>query len=139
MSLDVVLGDWGVARWQQDSESLTGLITPIATRSPEVVLEAPWTSKTDIWSLGATNFEIMGICPIFEGHGDSHGTYNELQHLYEMNLLFGPFPLTLLNIAKDQWRVLGMIDVDGNVWGPPRRKCLNPEMFWQLIRGKFGE
>jgi hypothetical protein len=71
----------------------------------------------------------MGGFQMFQGFGSSRDDYNELQQLHEMNLLFGPFPRNFLNKAKDLWRIAGIFDNEGYVWGPPRPNGSDPEFF----------
>jgi serine/threonine-protein kinase SRPK3 len=42
---DIALGDWGVSGWAD--RHLTEIIQPVALRSPEVLIRAPWTASTD--------------------------------------------------------------------------------------------
>lgn len=110
LTLEVSLGDWGVACWKD--EHLSDLIQPPLLRAPEVILEAPWSSSVDIWNLGALLPELMFGQNMFSGR-DS-GEYTIKGHLAEMNALLGTFPESLtttagLNGAKD------MFDSHGNV------------------------
>ncbi|CAI7611293.1 unnamed protein product [Penicillium glandicola] len=42
---DIALGDWGVTTWADRHLSKT--IQPVALRSPEVLIQAPWNTSTD--------------------------------------------------------------------------------------------
>ena len=46
-----ILCDFGEARFGQDS--YVGQVQPHAYRAPEVTLRMQWTSKIDIWMIGA--------------------------------------------------------------------------------------
>lgn len=110
MTLEVYLGDWGVASWQD--EHLSETIQPLLLRAPEVILEAPWGPSVDVWNLGALLPELVFGQNMFSGQ-DS-GKYTTKGHLAEMNALLGPFPQNLLsaatlNGAKD------LFDNQGNV------------------------
>lgn len=95
MTLDVCLGDWGVASWE--GEHLSETKQPLLLRAPEVILEAPWGPTVDIWNLGALLPELTFGQNMFSGQ-DS-GKYTTKGHLAEMNALLGPFPETLLSVA----------------------------------------
>lgn len=95
MTLEVCLGDWGVASWKDDHLSET--IQPLLLRAPEVILETPWGPSVDIWNLGALLPELMFGQNMFSGQ-DS-GRYTTKGHLAEMNALLGPFPHALLSAA----------------------------------------
>ena len=110
MTLEVCLGDWGVACWKD--EHLSEMIQPSLLRAPEVILEAPWGPLVDVWNLGALLPELTFGQNMFSGR-DS-GKYTTKGHLAEMNALLGPFPGALLSGAtldgaKD------MFDKQGNV------------------------
>ncbi len=65
LEFDVALGDWGVASWTD--RHLTELIQPVALRSPEVLVGAPWGPKTDLWNLGAVVLEVFRAVRLFSG------------------------------------------------------------------------
>ncbi|KAE9966880.1 hypothetical protein BLS_006763 [Venturia inaequalis] len=57
LKLNVSFCDWGLATWTH--EHLYETISTPTMRSPEVLLGAPWDTKTDIWSLGILIFEML--------------------------------------------------------------------------------
>jgi serine/threonine-protein kinase SRPK3 len=58
-----VLGDWGVVSWT--TKQLTKTIQPVALRSPEVLIEAPWSKAADWWNLGAVILEVFRAVRMF--------------------------------------------------------------------------
>lgn len=111
---DIALGDWGVSSWKD--KHLTENIQPIALRSPEVLLKAPWDETTDWWNLGAVVLEVFRAMRMFSGRVPPDGHYEVRQHLAEIVDLFGPFPKTLLE-RGDKQIVQDMFDDDGRVKG----------------------
>ncbi|KAK3293529.1 kinase-like domain-containing protein [Chaetomium fimeti] len=93
--LEIALGDWGVSSWA--TQHLTERIQPVALRSPEVLLEAPWDKSTDLWNLGAVILEVYRAVRMFDGRGPPDGRYDARVHAAEMIELFGPFPKELLD------------------------------------------
>lgn len=70
----VKIGDFGVARLLEHtlSKARTVVGSPYYL-SPEIIQNKPYSSKTDIWSLGALLFEMCALVPPF--------TANNLQFL----------------------------------------------------------
>jgi serine/threonine-protein kinase SRPK3 len=62
---DIALGDWDVASWAD--KHLCEVIQPVALRAPEVLIRAPWDSKTDWWNLGAVIYEVYRCFRMFDG------------------------------------------------------------------------
>ncbi|KAL7917591.1 kinase-like domain-containing protein [Trichoderma austrokoningii] len=91
---DIVLGDWGVASWT--TKRLTKKIQPVALQSPEVLIEASWSTAADWWNLGAVVLEVFRCVRMFSGRVPPDGHYELKEHLAEIVDLFGPFPATLL-------------------------------------------
>jgi len=54
----VCLTDFGSAQWL-GKEPATRKISPYALRAPEVILEADYGTKVDVWSLGCMVFELL--------------------------------------------------------------------------------
>uniref|UniRef100_A0A183C738 non-specific serine/threonine protein kinase n=1 Tax=Globodera pallida TaxID=36090 RepID=A0A183C738_GLOPA len=67
----VKLADFGISR-QQNAESFAHTVcgTPYYM-SPECILEQPYTTKTDIWSLGCILYEMATLRSPFFGHKGS--------------------------------------------------------------------
>lgn len=87
---DITLGDWGVSSWS--TQHLRKNIQPIALRSPEVLIEAPWDANTDWWNLGCVVFEVFRAVRMFSGGVPPDGRYELKRHLAEIVNLFEPFP-----------------------------------------------
>ena len=95
----------------------TEYIQPDAYRSPEVILEIPWTSRVDIWSVGCMvsrpftrpnpssvaanlNTQIWDVFEgdrLFTGKDPEVAKYRSRAHLAEIIDLLGPAPQHLIN------------------------------------------
>ncbi|KKY31268.1 putative serine-threonine protein kinase [Diaporthe ampelina] len=62
---DVALGDEGVSSWAD--RHLTEKIQPLTLQAPEVLIEAPWDSKADVWNLVAVMLEVYRNVRMFRG------------------------------------------------------------------------
>lgn len=62
---DIALGDWGVSTWAD--RHLTENIQPVKLRAPEVLIEAPWDLKANVWNLGALILEVCRNVRMFSG------------------------------------------------------------------------
>ncbi|KAF7548184.1 hypothetical protein G7Z17_g7219 [Cylindrodendrum hubeiense] len=125
---DIALGDWGVSSWTD--KHLTEKIQPVALRSPEVLIEAPWNETTDWWNLGAVILEIFRAVRMFSGQAPPDSNYELKQHVAEIVDLFGPFPKELL--AKGNKEIVqDIFDDDGRVKAasPLNRPGLSSEAF----------
>ena len=137
---DITLGDWGVSSWA--TQHLCKKIQPIALRSPEVLIEAPWDANTDWWNLGCVILEVFRAVRMFSSEVPPDGRYELKQHLAEIVNLFEPFPRGLLekgnpNIVQD------LFDDDDNIKDSPpmNRPGLSSEVFLpgleQNVRNEF--
>lgn len=115
MGFDVALGDWSVSSWA--TNHLTYLIQPVALRSPEVLIRAPWDQTTDWWNLGAVILEVFRAVRMFSGRVDPDGHYEVKEHLREVIDLFGPFPATFLE--KGNPEITGYFDETGHIKDAP--------------------
>ncbi|RSL80474.1 hypothetical protein CDV31_017122, partial [Fusarium ambrosium] len=125
---DIALGDRGVSSWK--TRHLSEKIQPVALRSPEVLIEAPWDPTTDWWTLGALAHEVFQAVRLFSGAVPPHGHYELKMHLAEMVDLFGPFPKELLQ-KGNQTLVKDLFDSEGRVKDSPplSRPSLSSEAF----------
>lgn len=125
---DIVLGDWGVSSWA--NRHLTERIQPVALRSPEVLIEAPWDRTTDWWNLGALLLELYRAVRMLDGRVPPDGHYDVKEHIAEVVDLFGPFPRVLLK-KGNQDSVRRIFDDDGKPRGfqPFGRPPLASEAF----------
>ncbi|ETR96750.1 kinase-like protein [Trichoderma reesei RUT C-30] len=112
IDFDVTLGDWGVSSWID--RHLCEVIQPVALRSPEVLIGAPWDASTDWWNLGAVVLEVYRAVRMFDGRIAPDGRYDVREHLAEIVDLFGPFPKSLLD-RGNQDLVRGIFDDEGRV------------------------
>ncbi|EPS94311.1 hypothetical protein FOMPIDRAFT_1134622 [Fomitopsis schrenkii] len=71
-----------------------GLIQPIALRSPEVLIDAPWDTKTDIWNFGCLMYEFARGAVLFDPSWKNEETSMDFveTHLAQIVSVFGPFP-----------------------------------------------
>ncbi|KAH7170088.1 kinase-like domain-containing protein [Dactylonectria macrodidyma] len=109
---DIALGDWGVSSWT--TKHLIEKIQPVALRSPEVLIEAPWDASTDWWNLGAVLLEVFRAVRMFSGRVPPNGQYELKRHLTEIVDLLGPFPKALL-VKGNQDIVCNLFDNEGRV------------------------
>lgn len=125
---DIALGDWGVSTWAD--RHLTENIQPVKLRAPEVLIEAPWDSKADVWSLGALILEVYLNVLMFSGRVAPDGHYEIRQHLAEIVDFFGPFSRELLQKGKQEL-VKEYFDDEGRVKGaePVDRPGLSLQYF----------
>ncbi len=137
---DITLGDWGVSSWA--TQHPTKKIQPIALRSPEVLIEAPWDANTDWWSLGCVVLEVFRAVRMFSGGVPPDGRYELKQHLAEIVNLFEPFPQRLKEKGNRDI-VQDLFDDDGNIKDSPpmNRSGLSSEAFLpgldQKVRDEF--
>lgn len=90
----VKLGDFGVARTLENSQDLAHTVigTPFYL-SPEIWSNAPYNSKTDIWSLGCILYEMCALKRPFQGRTAQQlfaavirGHYEKLSRDYSQSL-----------------------------------------------------
>ncbi|KAJ5107695.1 hypothetical protein N7456_004370 [Penicillium angulare] len=77
-------------------EPRTEYAQPDIYRSPEVVLQVPWSYKVDIWNVGCMIWDMFQGTPLFSGKDPASQTYRSAVHLAEMIRLLGPPPQDLL-------------------------------------------
>ncbi|KAJ5781203.1 hypothetical protein N7457_006363 [Penicillium paradoxum] len=137
---DITLGDWGVSSWID--RHLSENIQPVALRSPEVLIKAPWDASTDWWNLGCILLELFRAVRMFSGLVPPDGHYEVRQHLAEIVNLFGPFPKDLLE-RGDEKLIRDLFDEDGMIKDslPMDRPELASEAFMpgldQSVRDEF--
>ncbi|OTA34078.1 hypothetical protein BTJ68_05930 [Hortaea werneckii EXF-2000] len=95
-----VLCDFGSAVPLDDGLEHREDIQPNFYRSPEVILDIPWTYKVDIWNVGCMIWDAFQGEHLFTGHDAEHNTYRGRAHLSEIIALLGPPPLSLLAQAN---------------------------------------
>jgi serine/threonine protein kinase len=100
--VELVLSDWGVATWAEPSRRRTDDVVPLLLQSPELLLQAPWDAKVDIW---ATACIFLGLAEgerLFNGQGPlANGWgYDPEWHLAEIAEVLGDFPTSLLQTGN---------------------------------------
>ncbi|OKL62683.1 hypothetical protein UA08_01348 [Talaromyces atroroseus] len=93
-----VLCDFGSAVFGDEEHSED--VQPDMYRSPEVILEIPWTYSADIWNVGCMIWNLYEGGSIFSGKDPEFQTYRSRAHLAEMIRLLGPQPPGLLERRK---------------------------------------
>ncbi|GIZ44951.1 hypothetical protein CKM354_000813500 [Cercospora kikuchii] len=78
-------------------------IQPSAYRSPEVLLDIPYSYSADIWNLGLLIVYLLEGKDIFNKVFDDDGSYNARRHIASMVRLLGNPPVSLLEREK-KWR-----------------------------------
>ncbi|KAH8653134.1 kinase-like domain-containing protein [Tricladium varicosporioides] len=124
IEFDVCLGDWGVSSWT--TKHLCELIQPVALRSPEVLIGAPWDWTTDWWNLGPVILEVFRGVQMFTGKDSRDSPYILKTHLEEIVRFFGPFPTSLLDQGT-QDIVREIFNEDGTIKDPEPSNCLELE------------
>ncbi|KAI0117968.1 serine threonine protein kinase, CMGC group [Nemania sp. FL0031] len=71
-------------------------VQPNVYRAPEVILEAPWTYKIDIWNVGCMVWDLFEGGHLFTGQDPEFDNYRSRAHLAEMIALLGQPPRQLL-------------------------------------------
>lgn len=90
----IVLSDFGCAvrgdvKRNHDAQ-------PNLYRSPEVMIQAPWSYPADIWNVGAMIWDVFQGGHLFYGQDPTGKGYTTRAHLAEIIGLLGPPPLDLL-------------------------------------------
>ncbi|KAG6847351.1 hypothetical protein H0H93_008707 [Arthromyces matolae] len=85
-----VLCDFGSAFYGDKPH--TDDVQPDVYRSPEVILDVPWSYEIDIWNVGCLVWDIFEGTHLFHGVDPEHGVYRGRAHISEMIALMGPPP-----------------------------------------------
>ncbi|RKK83764.1 hypothetical protein BFJ69_g2501 [Fusarium oxysporum] len=75
-------------------------IQPDIYRAPEVILQAPWSYKVDIWNAGCMIWDIFEGRHMFTGHDPEFQKYRSRAHLAEIIALLGQPPSEVLQAGK---------------------------------------
>ncbi|GAB0137903.1 hypothetical protein EsDP_00006156 [Epichloe bromicola] len=111
--ISIMLTDFGTASWFD--KHLTELIQPQMLRAPEVILEADWDHKVDIWNLGLIIWELAEGRLVFDGMWSPSDPYSAEAHLAQITAVLGNVPQSLLDRSKNRhW----YFDSDGNLLRP---------------------
>ncbi|EAW09129.1 putative serine-threonine protein kinase [Aspergillus clavatus NRRL 1] len=131
--ISIALCDWGSASWVK--KHLTEMIQPKLLRAPEVILQAPWGKEVDIWNLGALLPELLDAVQMFSGKTDATGgIYHTKHHIEEIDALFGPFPVDLLNDGNPKI-VQQFFDEHFQIQDPAQRPPARLETWIQCLDG----
>lgn len=105
-NIEIVLVDWGLAAPTDPELRRTNDVVPIVLRAPELLLEAGWDEKVDIWAAGCVLFELAEDRRLFVGEGETADgwQYNPEYHLVEMTEILGDIPGSLLARANSDTR-----------------------------------
>ncbi|KAJ7716685.1 kinase-like domain-containing protein [Mycena metata] len=87
---DLDLPDFGEARCGEQRR--TQDVQPDKYRSPEVILQVPWSYELDVWNIGCAVWDMFEGGSLFSGFDPEHGTYRGRAHLAEIIALMGPPP-----------------------------------------------
>ncbi|KIY65401.1 kinase-like protein [Cylindrobasidium torrendii FP15055 ss-10] len=89
---DYKLTDFGSAN--RVTKQWAAVIQPLALRSPEVLIGAPWDTKTDIWNFGCMMHEFASGSALFDPTWDNEGSGldHTQTHLAQIVGLLGDFP-----------------------------------------------
>lgn len=98
---DIKLVDFGNACWQ--GVKFASVIQTRQYRSPEVVIEAPYNSKVDMWSLACVTFELISGEYLFNPKGEEED--RDEKHIALMMELLGPMPLHFVQRGKAACKV----------------------------------
>ncbi|KAG8630738.1 hypothetical protein KVT40_002357 [Elsinoe batatas] len=93
-----VLNDFGSAVDGKDLQDYDA--QPDVYRSPEVMLQIPWSYPIDIWNVGVMIWDLFEGRHMFYGHDPHINGYSTRAHLAEVIGLLGPPPLDLLRRGK---------------------------------------
>ncbi|KAH9917295.1 kinase-like protein [Fomitopsis serialis] len=104
-SITYKLTDFGSAN--TTSRQWAAVIQPLALRSPEVLIGAPWDTKTDIWNFGCLMYEFARGAILFDPawQNEETGMDHTQTHLSQMVGLLGPFPQSFVakGVAAKQY------------------------------------
>jgi len=89
-SNDIKIIDFGNATYE--SEHHSSIINTRQYRGPEVLLEAGWNERSDMWSIGCILMELYSGDQLF-------ATHEELEHMALMERIIGRLPSDMLNNA----------------------------------------
>ncbi|KAK4145600.1 kinase-like domain-containing protein [Dichotomopilus funicola] len=109
--LAVRLADFGHASWFD--RKLPGNTQGQRIQAPEVVLDAKWDHKIDIWQIGLLVWDLIEGQPLFNGYPPNTTKYNPDAHLAQMTSTLGPMPTRLIEGAAPDKRQL--FSEDGNM------------------------
>ncbi|KFY83874.1 hypothetical protein V500_09834 [Pseudogymnoascus sp. VKM F-4518 (FW-2643)] len=96
-----VITDFGEARIGQ--QTYDDDIQPFQYRAPEVIMDAPWSYKVDIWNVGVMIWDLFEDKNMFNAKGPD-GIPDSLYHMAYMTALLGPPPVDFLEHCRIERR-----------------------------------
>ncbi|PLN81850.1 protein kinase-like protein [Aspergillus taichungensis] len=133
-----LLSDFGEARI---GKVHNGLIQPDIYRAPEVILGLKWTSKVDIWNVGALIWDLFEDHHLLDGRGPD-GFHSDAHLLAEMIAMLGPPPAAFLHKSSyslkywdsGQWKSPREVPHDSLEDSEEYLEGENKRMFLQFVR-----
>jgi serine/threonine-protein kinase SRPK3 len=95
-----ILSDFGSTTRLDDGAEHRDDIQPNVYRSPEVIMDIPWSYSVDIWNVGCMVWDTLDGRHLFTGYDPEAKTYRGRAHLAEIIALLGPPPSDLLARAN---------------------------------------
>ncbi|KAJ5211168.1 hypothetical protein N7491_010988 [Penicillium cf. griseofulvum] len=93
------LSDFGEARIGPGPYDYPAM--PMPYRAPEVTLEVPWSYPVDIWCVGLTACDLLGLDMLFRADHTAGNVY-EAAHLAELIAVLGPPPTAFLELNPER-------------------------------------
>ncbi|EPE04736.1 protein kinase [Ophiostoma piceae UAMH 11346] len=93
----------------------TGEAMPTPYRAPEVILNMPWGTSVDMWSVGMLAWTLLEPKSLFHVFDTTSPELNDAHHLAAMTALLGPPPKEFRDRSKESIKYW---DEQGNWQGP---------------------
>lgn len=76
----IKVADFGLAKTYDYDMKLTSVVVTLWYRPPEILLNQPYSSAVDVWSVGCIIAEMMQLRPLFPGQSEK----NQLEKILEL-------------------------------------------------------
>lgn len=76
----IKVADFGLAKTYDFEMKLTSLVVTLWYRAPEILLNQPYTSAVDVWSVACILAELYEMRPLFPGTSEK----NQLERIFEL-------------------------------------------------------
>jgi serine/threonine-protein kinase SRPK3 len=123
-----ILSDFGSTTRLDDGAEHRDDIQPNVYRSPEVIMDIPWSYSVDIWNVGCMVWDTLDGRHLFTGYDPEVKAYRGRAHLAEIIALLGPPPSDLLaraNLRSKFFSDSGKLSVaQGNTFLTIQRRIL---------------